>query len=69
MKNRKLQHKHETPKDRRRRHQQAVSASKSFIPGVHDRRWQDGPPPVLLAEHTQMEAQTAAYRDARIVRS
>lgn len=32
-----------------------------FIVGIHDRQWSQGPPPVLLDEHEQMEAQMHDY--------
>ena len=61
--NRKLEHKHETPEDRYRRWNSHTS--KSFIAGVHDHQWQQGVPRALLAEYKQMEAQTSEYRDLR----
>ena len=59
--NRKLELKHETPEDRQRRNQRLP---KSFVLGIHDRRAEQGPPPVLLQEYAEMEAQTN-YRSLR----
>jgi hypothetical protein len=36
----------------------SVSDSKDFIKGIHDRLAMQGPPPQLLAEWAEMEAQT-----------
>ena len=41
---------------------------KNFIRGIHDRTWQQGPPPVLLREYRELERQHPQYRQLKEIR-